>query len=61
MGHYMFGKLVSLPFDAAVQRITEELAKVERCAHRGDGPERHPEPGRPQGRGGDSRRGQAET
>ncbi len=28
MSHYVFGKLVSLPFDTAVQRITEELAKV---------------------------------
>ena len=28
MSHYVFGKLVSLPFDAAVQRITEELSKV---------------------------------
>ncbi len=28
MSHYVFGKLVSLPFDSAVQRITEELAKV---------------------------------
>ena len=28
MSHYVFGKLVSLPFDAAVLRITEELAKV---------------------------------
>ena len=25
---YCFGKTVALPFDAAVQRITEELAKV---------------------------------
>ena len=28
MSHYVFGKRVSLPFDEAVQRITEELAKV---------------------------------
>ena len=28
MSHYVFGKLVSMPFDSAVQRITEELAKV---------------------------------
>lgn len=28
MSQYAFGKTVSLPFDAAVQRITEELAKV---------------------------------
>ncbi|MEN9420524.1 MAG: hypothetical protein RI988_4145 [Pseudomonadota bacterium] len=28
MSHYVFGKLVSLPFDVAVQRITEELPKV---------------------------------
>ena len=28
MSHYVFGKLVSLPFHTAVQRITEELAKV---------------------------------
>jgi len=28
MSHYVFSKLVSLPFDSAVQRITEELAKV---------------------------------
>jgi uncharacterized protein (DUF302 family) len=28
MSRYSFGKTVSLPFDAAVQRTTEELAKV---------------------------------
>jgi uncharacterized protein (DUF302 family) len=28
MAHYVFGKTVKLPFDSAVQRITEELAKV---------------------------------
>lgn len=28
MSHYAFGKLVSLPFEVAAQRITEELAKV---------------------------------
>ena len=28
MSRYVFGKRVSLPFDEAVQRITEELAKV---------------------------------
>jgi len=28
MSQYVFGKTVSLPFDAAVRRITEELAKV---------------------------------
>jgi uncharacterized protein (DUF302 family) len=28
MSHYVFGKLVSMPFDSAVQRITEGLAKV---------------------------------
>ena len=28
MTSYVFGKVVSMPFDSAVQRITEELAKV---------------------------------
>ena len=28
MSHYVFSKLVSMPFDSAVQRITEELSKV---------------------------------
>ena len=28
MAHYVFGKTVPLPFDSAVQRITEELAQV---------------------------------
>ena len=28
MSHYVFGKQVPMPFDTAVQRITEELAKV---------------------------------
>ena len=28
MSQYVFGKTVSLPFDSAVRRITEELAKV---------------------------------
>ncbi len=28
MSSYVFGKTVTMPFDAAVQRITEELAKV---------------------------------
>ena len=28
MSNYVFGRTVELPFDAAVQRITEELAKV---------------------------------
>jgi uncharacterized protein (DUF302 family) len=28
MSSYSFGKSVAMPFDAAVQRITEELAKV---------------------------------
>ena len=28
MSHYVFGKQVSMPFDTAVQRVTEELAKV---------------------------------
>ncbi len=28
MAHYVFGKTVPLPFDRAVQRITEELAQV---------------------------------
>ena len=28
MSHYVFGKHVSMPFDTAVQRVTEELAKV---------------------------------
>ena len=28
MTSYVFGKIVSMPFDSAVQRITEELAKV---------------------------------
>ena len=28
MSSYAFGKTVALPFDTAVQRITEELAKV---------------------------------
>jgi uncharacterized protein (DUF302 family) len=28
MAHYVFGKPVAMAFDAAVQRVTEELAKV---------------------------------
>ena len=28
MAHYVFGKTVPLPYDSAVQRITEELAQV---------------------------------
>ncbi len=28
MSSYVFGKTVTIPFDAAVARITEELAKV---------------------------------
>jgi uncharacterized protein (DUF302 family) len=28
MGHYVFGRTVSMDFDSAVQRITQELSKV---------------------------------